>query len=302
MAEESINDAAAREAPPDGTDAPPAKRRISVRELTYQDADAVINLLLEGFWDRSPDYWARAMQILRDRELPGPYPRFGYCLAESGRLVGVLLLIFSRDDQGNIRANVSSWYVQPEFRIFSNMLLAQALSRFPEVTFVNVSPSPHTLKTIGVQSFELYATGTFVAWAALGPWRPSAKISLVAPSKEKGANLLEAHAAMGCISLHVLYQNEIHPFIFLPRLAHRSGLKFAQLVYCKNLEDFVYFAGPLGRWLLKMGFLFVILDSTGPIDGLVGRYFDGRKVKCCRGPAKPRLGDLTNTELVLFGP
>jgi hypothetical protein len=277
-------------------------RKILVRQLQESDSEAAVTLLTRGFWDRTPDYWRRALARLRDRQLPGPYPRFGYALVDSDELVGVLLLIFSRSDDGNIRANVSSWYVEPDYRLYSNMMLAPALSRFPEATFINVSPSPHTLQTIGVQAFEAHVKGTFVSLAALAVPRPSARISECAANAGEDATMLETHAALGCLSLEVTYRGAVHPFIFLPRLAHRSGVKFAQLIYCKSMEDFVLLAGPLGRWLLKKGFLFVILDANEPVKGLFGRYFAGRKVKVFRGPVRPRLGDLTHTELVLFGP
>jgi hypothetical protein len=278
------------------------QRKIFVRQLVESDAEAAVTLLSRGFWDRTPDYWRRAMARLGDRPLPGPYPRFGYGLVDSDVLVGVLLLIFSRTDDGNIRANVSSWFVEPEYRLYSNLLLAPALARFPEATFINVSPAPHTLQTIGAQAFEPHVLGTFVSLALLGPLRPSARISTIAPNSGSDANILEFHAGLGCLSVEVVYKGVNYPFIFLPRLAHRSGVRFAQLVYCKALEDFTLLAGPLGRWLLTKGFLFVIVDANEPVKGLLGRYFSGRKVKCYRGPAKPRLGDLTYTELVFFGP
>jgi hypothetical protein len=257
--------------------------------------------MTRGFDDRTPQYWRNALARLRDRRLPGDYPRFGYGIDDGGALAGVLLLIFSRTDAGDVRANVSSWYVEPGYRLYANLLLASAL-RLPGVTFVNVSPSPHTLQTIGMQGFVPYVGGVFAAAAALGAPRRGARIRTIAPSLEENAGILESHAALGCLSYEVAYDGKVHPFIFLPRLAHRSGVRFAQLVYCRDVADFVLLAGPLGRELLRKGFVFVLLDAEGPVKGLIGRYFPGRKVKCFRGPAKPRLGDLTETELVLFGP
>jgi hypothetical protein len=45
-----------------------------------------------------------------------------------------------------------------------------------------------------------------------------------------------------------------------------------------------------------------MVDANGPIDGLLGVYFKGKRVKCARGSTPPRLGDLADTEMVLFGP
>ncbi|MGO9133931.1 MAG: acyl-CoA acyltransferase [Methylovirgula sp.] len=275
--------------------------KIKVRQIEESDTNAVVALLLRGFSERTADYWYQAMERLRKRHLPGEFPRFGFGITDDGVLKGVLLIIFSKTDTGDIRANASSWYVEPNYRLFANMLLAQAL-RIPNVTFVNVSPNPSTLKTIGMQGFVPYVGGTYVALAALAPIRRGAALSRVAAADDDDASTLQYHASLGCLSYEVRYKGETFPFVFLPRLAHRSGFKFAQLVYCRDPDDFRRFAGPLGRQLLKQGYLFVILDANGPVDGLIGHYFEGRKVKCFRGEVPPRLGDLTETELVLFGP
>jgi len=280
---------------------PKKPAKIGLRPLRDGDEDAVVALLLRGFDDRDAAYWRRGWARLRAPALPGDYPRFGYGLEEGGALKGVLLLIFSRTDGGDVRANVSSWYVEPAHRLYANMLLTSAL-RFKEVTFVNVSPSPHTLGTIAAQGFAPYVHGVFVALAALGAARPGAEILPVAPREGAEANLLERHAALGCQSYELRYRGETYPFVFLPRLSHRSGMRFAQLVYCKDAKDFVRFAGPLGRLLLRRGFFFVTLDAEGPVEGLVGRLFEQRKVKVFKGPARPRLCDLSDTELVWFGP
>jgi hypothetical protein len=274
---------------------------VRVRQIEESDTDNVVALLSLGFSDRTPDYWRNAMARLKARHLPGDYPRYGYALTDKGVVTGVLLLIFSRTDTGDIRANVSSWYVEPKYRLFSNMLLAQAL-RLPDVTFVNVSPAPHTLQTIGQQGFVPYVGGTFVAVAALGTPRRGAKIGQVAPYEGEDASIVQRQAALGCLSYEVTFEGQTYPFAFLPRTDRSTGIRFAQLVYCRDIADFARLGGPLGRHLLRQGYLFVILDANGPIKGLLGHYLAGRKVKCSRGPAQPRLGDLTETELVLFGP
>jgi hypothetical protein len=46
----------------------------------------------------------------------------------------------------------------------------------------------------------------------------------------------------------------------------------------------------------------VLLDSNGPVQGLVGLFSKARGRKYFKGPHRPRLADLTDTELVLYGP
>jgi hypothetical protein len=45
----------------------------------------------------------------------------------------------------------------------------------------------------------------------------------------------------------------------------------------------------------------VIIDSNGPIPGLVGKYFSNKAPKYFKGPDRPRFGDLAYTEAVMFG-
>jgi hypothetical protein len=107
------------------------------------------------------------------------------------------------------------------------------------------------------------------------------------------------HRNYGCISVICRTGDGRYPFVFQPR--RKAGLvPFAVLAYCRRLEDFVRFAGPLGRFLAWRGIFLVITDADGPIAGLVGSYRDGFP-KYFRGPDPPRLGDWAYSERLLFG-
>jgi hypothetical protein len=75
-----------------------------------------------------------------------------------------------------------------------------------------------------------------------------------------------------------------------------------QLIYCRDIADYVQCAGIIGRLLLRHWKILVLLDSNGPIAGLAGIYSEARGRKYFKGPHRPRLADLTDTELVLYGP
>ena len=74
-----------------------------------------------------------------------------------------------------------------------------------------------------------------------------------------------------------------------------------QLAYCRDVKDFVTCAGAIGRLLLRRRRPVVIIDSNARISGLAGFYTEARGRKYFRGPNPPRLADLTETELVLYG-
>jgi hypothetical protein len=112
--------------------------------------------------------------------------------------------------------------------------------------------------------------------------------------------LLLQHAEYGCISLWCTTSERAHPFVFRSRLV-KGFLPCVQLVYCRDIEEFKRFAGPIGRFLALRGRPMIIVDSNGPISGLPGKYFDGVSPKYFKGPSRPRLGDLAYTEIAMFG-
>ena len=75
-----------------------------------------------------------------------------------------------------------------------------------------------------------------------------------------------------------------------------------QLIYCREMSEFIACAGAIGRALLRRGKISVIVDANGPIEGLRGIYTEKRGRKYFKGPNPPRLGDLSDTELVVYGP
>ncbi len=272
--------------------------RITCRRMDSADIEAVIALLGHGFPERASDYWRRGLARLRDREVPDELPRFGYVLTDHGRLVGVILLMFARTDEGGVRGNVSSWYVVPGYRAYSGMLLAAPLKL--GVTILNISPAPATIATIEAQGFRRYVDGTFTAAAALGRRVSGVRLRATDPSAMAGA--LERSAPGSLALTATTPDGDSCSFVFLPRRLAVGRLPCAQLIYCRSLADFVRLAGPLGRHLLRHGLPLVILDANGSVPGLIGRYRAGRRTKYFHGSQPPRLGDLTGTELTIFGP
>ena len=97
----------------------------------------------------------------------------------------------------------------------------------------------------------------------------------------------------------VIKNEQTIPLFVFDRRRKRGLIPFVRLVYCRDVEDFVRFAGPLGRFLARRGFLFVVLDANEPVGGLVGRYYEGFP-KYFKGPDQPRLGDWAYTTRIMF--
>jgi hypothetical protein len=284
--------------------------RIRSRQIGEADIGAVVELLLKGFGKRrNRAFWLTVLDRLTHNATPRGLPKYGYVLESDGTLVGVVLLIstvIENAGASTTRCNVSSWYVEPEFRGYAPLLAAQA-TKHPNVTYLNISPMPHTRPIVEALGYELYSCGVFIAAPLLqAPFGGGETRIIDAGAPPAGLHetfeqkLLVDHAACGCISFWCVRAERAYPFVFRPRLVN-GLIPYAQLVYCRAVDDLVRFAGPIGGALAQRGWPLIMIDANGPIRGLPGKYLRDVKPKYFKGPDRPRLGDLAYTETALFG-
>lgn len=282
---------------------------IRCRQIAKSDVPEIAALLARGFPSRDAQFWRHALAQLGARQPPTGLPQYGYLLESDSRPVGAILLICAQLQAGDTsvrRCNLSSWYVEPAFRSYAALLVSRALSH-KDVTFLNISAAPHTWPIIEAQGFARYSDGVFVALPALNGLFGKSSVTIHdARTQPAGAfdpreqDILAQHADLGCISLWCVTPERAYPFVFRPRRVKKL-LPCAQLIYCRDVGDFVSFAGPIGRHLLRHGRPFVIADANAPIPGLIGLYRRGSMPRYFKGPQQPRLGDLAYTEYAVLG-
>ena len=260
------------------------------------------DLLTRGFPARPRKYWTTALARLARRSAPDGCPQFGYLLVADGEVVGALLLIFS-ERGGQVRCNLSSWYVAPEHRAHAAVLAAMA-TKLKHVTYINTSPAPHTWPILKAQGYVRYNAGQFLALPGLARGRGRARRL----SQRRGDQLLpeyellRAHAEAGCEVLVCDTQGGAAPFVFLRRRIAGGALPAMQLIYARSTASFAASAAPLGRYLAMGGAPLVICDADAAIPGVPGLLFKERGPRFFKGPERPRPNDLAFTEMVLFGP
>lgn len=280
---------------------------LRIREIVDADIDHVITLLTRGFPNPRP-YWEVGFARLQTRSVPPHMPRYGYLLEADNDPVGVILLISSLRRIGNreeLFSNLSSWFVESIYRSHAAQLFKRALAK-KNTTFLNVSAATHVRPFIEAFGFKRYSEGQVLAALAL------------ARDREKGAHvvevdhvsafgleeserlLLKAQASYGCITFCCATNHQTHSFVFVPRFI-KGFIPCAQLAYCRKMTDLVEVAGSVGRYLLRHGWPFVLIDANGPIPGIPGKYFADVAPKYYRGPAAPVLNDLAETEATIFG-
>jgi hypothetical protein len=287
-----------------------SERKIRCREIGQGDVEAIADLLTRGFPGRPRAYWRAGLQRQAARAVPDGYPRYGYLLEAAGAVVGVLLLTYSDKNVGGelaVFCNVASWYVEPQFRSQASLLSAIAL-KHKHVTYLNITPAPSTWPILEAQGYKRYCNGLFVALPALS--RGGGAIEVVTADSARpddlpadAFELLQRHVRYGCLSLICRTPRGALPFVFAPFRIRQGRISppAMHLIHCSSVDAFVAVAGAIGRFLLARGRLLVVIDANGPVEGLIGIYSEARGQKYFRGPNPPRLGELSDTEYVLYG-
>ena len=290
----------------------PPKKSVRCRPIALSDLGAVTDLLCEGFPRRSRTYWTGGLDRMAAREVPDGFPRFGYVLEVGGRIAGVILMIATQRTIGQDIvpcANVASWYVMPEYRAYAHLLASVAL-RSKETTYLNISAAPHTWSIVEQQGYTQYCNGLFFALAALAARVRGAVVSRVT-GREDGPDVMALpcypmlcrHVEYGCAVVVCRDGEILSPFVF-QRYAVRSGrirLPAVQALYAPSQAALVRYVGTLGRYFAKRGAPVIVMDADGPVAGLRGVFTDKRGRKYFKGPHRPGLGDLADTEFAIFG-
>jgi hypothetical protein len=275
--------------------------RLRCRAIVENDLDGLAGLLVKGFPRTEPAYWTRGFSRWKYLPAVEGLPRYGYVLDTGTGPVGVILLLSSqRGDE--IVANLSSWYVEPEWRTHSTLLIAVA-TKLKHVTYTNVSPAPHTWRTLEAQSFIPYNFGRSAIFALPG----RGTVSQAIPDDLPEAQLLRDHRALGQISLVVEKDGVVSPIVLRPRRLDKPPVPVMDVMYCRSPEDFARCAPALARHFLprSLGFLIdgdVPSSNFGPSSNfkIWGHYVEGKERRYYKGPWRPRLGDLAYTEKAIF--
>ena len=230
-------------------------------------------------------------------------------MEQDGTLVGTILLIFTKvpsGDSSTIRCHVTAWYVQPEYRAYAGLFYLKAISR-KNVVYMNISAQLTAQSFLAIHGFTKYSCGQFFTAPLLNLISKTTDCKIISatsvpdvPFKAYERDLLLDHARYGCICLWCVTSEQAYPFVFRTHIT-KKFLPTAQLIYCREIGDFVKFARTIGMFLARRGKFVVRIDSNGPIPGLIGKYFDGVVPRWYKGPTQPHLGDLAYTQFAMRG-
>jgi hypothetical protein len=270
--------------------------RVRCRAIAQGDLDGLADMLVRGFPRSTRSYWTSGFARWRNFPVIEGVPRYGYVLDGGFGPVGVILLISSRRGE-QIISNLSSWYVEPQWRTHSTLLISMA-TKLKHVTYLNASPAPHTWRTLQAQGFQPYNLGRSIVFGLPG----RGVVSDVIPDDLPEAQLLRDHRALGMTALVVERDGIVSPFVFKPRRLDKPPVKVMDVMFTRSPDDFRRCLPALARHFLprSLGFL-IDGDLPSSISGTLSHYAGGKEPRYFKGPYRPVLGDLAYTEKVLFG-
>jgi hypothetical protein len=272
---------------------PQQASRVRCRPIAESDLDGLADLLTRGFPRTCRSTWTRGFARWKNLPPIEGVPRYGYMLDSGFGPVGVVLLISSRRGS-QIVSNLSSWYVEPHWRTHSTLLISMA-TRLKHVTYLNVSPAPHTWRTLQAQGFAPYNFGRSAYFALPG----RGVVSDIIGDNLPEAQLLRDHRDMGWISLTVQKDGIVSPFVLQPRRLDRPAARVMDVMFCRGADELRRCAPALARHFLARGNLGFLID--GDMDAMLSHYVEGKEPRYYKGPYRPILGDLAYTERALFG-
>lgn len=261
--------------------------RVNLREITFGDLHAVLELLCEGFPRRTTDYWQKALDRLTDRPVVAGFPRYGYLLEADGQPQGVLLLLTAVIDSA-IRSNLSSWYVRQPYRGLATQLV-QLATRTRGATYLDLTPAPKVLPIVKALGFKPYSNGTLLFTPRL----------LLAGSP--GARIVGACEEDGCDGF--ILEDEQGQMRALYRIKTLKRMIPAARFVFGDPRRLCAAGGTIARLLLKRGIPLAMVDAPlglQPPPGII--LMPQREVRYSKHGEPPAVGDLRESEIALFGP
>ncbi len=207
-------------------------------------------LLARGFPMRAPAFWPAASTGSWPIMRPGVRPRRPDPEVK-GEAAGIMLTIRSRRAEGGTVVNLSSWYVEPRYRLLGPRMLTRILDE-PADRFTDLTPSPVVTDMIGRFGFVQRHAGALLVALPVAALSPARGVRIVDGAPDAAdAPLLAGHSDLGCIVLRLVSETGETPLVV--SVAQRRGLPVARLVYAKDLAAVHAAIGPLARLLLARG-------------------------------------------------
>jgi hypothetical protein len=233
------------------------------------------------------------------------FPRYGYLVDADHAPQGLLLTITSDRGAHGVRTHFSSWYVRERYRHFALLVFRHALE-LQNTTFINPSPSDHVVGILDAFGFEPYTGGVVMLDLRMAMRRRSSRGSVqrlgigdLGDLPEREGQIAEDHLRMGCDVLRLETDGRTGLLIHRRKWIKRS-LPCSQVLLA-DPDLMLELARPVMRALASRGSLLALCDVDLSREPAIGRVFR-RGIRYFKGAEAPPVGDLSYSELAVFGP
>lgn len=272
-----------------------------LQPLTADELDRALDLLVEGFPERSPAFWQAALDNLRshaENDAVG-HPHAFLMVGKAGPAGVVLTPAVSRTgpDGGRQRVvNLSSWYVRPEQRWRAPLML-KSLLRDDGTVYTDLTPTPAVRQMLPALGFRPINRGTRITVlpvaAVLG--RRGARVRPLPVGDEP--EFLAGHRALGCRT--VMVESPLGSTLVVTRPVRYRGIPAADLVYAESHKLLDAGFSAFARHLIGRGYG---LMRSPAVDDLcaAGSVVLPRGFWFARGGSFCDRVDVVGSELTLF--
>lgn len=279
-----------------------------IEALSASNRSVALDLLIEGFPERSRAHWERALANLQryggNAEAGAP---LGYLYFERRSLAGIMLtpayLRRRADGSPQKIVNLSSWYVRPKQRWRAGLMLKSIIAD-RDVVYTDLTPTPKVRQMLPALGFAPISVGVELAFlpavALIGGWagavRPADPVTWMnAPGPDWA--VIEAHRALGCVPLCLDGPSGTCRIVYRKALYGKAPA--ASLVYIESHAKLRPSLGPLARHLLGRGIAVLHLPAKNARVGL-GSVFRPRDIWFAKGDEFADRTDVLGSELTLF--
>jgi hypothetical protein len=274
-------------------------------EIGSGNLDQAIQLLDKGFPVHGAAFWRSMLARVKQMHKRQSIQSLGDLLLHGDKPVGVLLKIQHRSPiVPKPIINLSSWYVEPDFRWYAPHMLLKATADKNSI-YTDLSPSPEVYSINERIGFRTISSGQLLFPLPLTSLLPSSKAKIFALSDIQEKSLQDdlhhfvmTHHADNSETLVIDDGNGLHPVMF--QIRKRRGLNCANLIYAENIKELQRHSVRVARHLLMRGIAFMTMPAVENQRAAGSFMLNSFKPHQVKGEWKENMVDQTYSEAILL--
>ena len=244
---------------------------MKLRPVRRADIEAAATLLAEGFPVHACDTWLESLRRLFAHVEARNEDAIGYIASAGGADIGIGLAFACRRSaftaEPHDMVNLAAFYLRPGHEWLTPLFLRRMMTR-PDVEYLDITASDSMRVLNRRIGFADRTAGSVVVPTPLAALTPAAGIRLLPLEKAAGLlspehhALLEAHDHLDAMPLVISRTGRHEPLILVG--VRRKHVPGARVILARDRALLATAIGPIARYLLRRGLMFLEFDSPAP--------------------------------------